>query len=306
MLCLRRFVPADLDENDVARRHATPPAAMIDRSTSHPASLDAVATIATDDAAGLAAIDDGGPRHYAGGKNGAGVYQRHINQIPPHDFYIEAFLGSGAILRRILPARAGSVGIDVDAGVIVAHDVASDRKRNVTFIHGCALAWLSAHCAVPGALPPRTFIYCDPPYVGSVRAWPDRACYRHEMKGEREHAELLRILTAAKAMVMIVGYRGPLYDGALASWRRIDYMAMTRGGVKPESMWMNYAEPTELHDYRYLGDDYRERLRIARKIARWQRRLGALPVLERQAVIRGILSSNAGAGDGAAEDPLPC
>ena len=37
---------------------------------------------------------------YPGGKNGAGIYQRIINHMPPHKTYIEAFLGSGAVLRN--------------------------------------------------------------------------------------------------------------------------------------------------------------------------------------------------------------
>ena len=40
---------------------------------------------------------------YPGGKGGAGVYQTIINNIPPHDTYIETHLGSfageGEILR---------------------------------------------------------------------------------------------------------------------------------------------------------------------------------------------------------------
>lgn len=54
---------------------------------------------------------------YPGGKNGAGVYQTIINQLPPHDTYIEPFLGSGAVLRMKKPARA-SIAIDADADVV--------------------------------------------------------------------------------------------------------------------------------------------------------------------------------------------
>ena len=50
---------------------------------------------------------------YPGGKGGAGVYQTIINNIPPHDTYIETHLGGGNILERKRPA-ARSVGIDVD------------------------------------------------------------------------------------------------------------------------------------------------------------------------------------------------
>ena len=42
---------------------------------------------------------------YPGGKAGAGVCQRIINQIPSHDVYTEPFLGDGALLRRTCPAR---------------------------------------------------------------------------------------------------------------------------------------------------------------------------------------------------------
>lgn len=34
--------------------------------------------------------------NYLGGKNGSGVYQAIINLLPPHDTYIEGFLGTGA------------------------------------------------------------------------------------------------------------------------------------------------------------------------------------------------------------------
>jgi hypothetical protein len=33
---------------------------------------------------------------YPGGKNGLGVYQAIINRMPPHQVYIEPFLGLGA------------------------------------------------------------------------------------------------------------------------------------------------------------------------------------------------------------------
>lgn len=50
---------------------------------------------------------------YPGGKNGAGVYHRLINLMPPHDVYIEPFLGSGAIMRLKRPAEL-NIGVDRD------------------------------------------------------------------------------------------------------------------------------------------------------------------------------------------------
>ena len=41
---------------------------------------------------------------YPGGKAAPGTFQKIINLMPPHEVYIEPFLGGGAILRKKLPA----------------------------------------------------------------------------------------------------------------------------------------------------------------------------------------------------------
>jgi len=51
---------------------------------------------------------------------------------------------------------------------------------------------------------------------------------------------------------------------------------------------MNYPEPTRLHDYRYLGNTYRQRDRIKRKKARWVRRLQQMQPLERYAFLAAL------------------
>ena len=242
-------------------------------------------------AAASAGGDDAGPpTRYAGGKNGAGVYQRLINLMPPHRVYIEAFLGSGAVLRRKRPAST-NIEIDVDAGIIARyiggpvvvsqpyHHCATRR----TLICTDALPWLRDY-----AWRGEELVYCDPPYLGSVRARAGRPLYRHEMMDEVRHAELLQILTSIPAMVAISGYASALYEGFLKGWRRIEFQAMTRGGLATEVVWMNYPAPAALHDYRYLGRDFHDRMRISRKIGRWTRRLKAMPELERAAVISGM------------------
>ena len=56
---------------------------------------------------------------YPGGKNGAGVYQKIISLMPPHDVYIEPFLGGGAVMRLKRPASL-NIGCDLSVSAIAA------------------------------------------------------------------------------------------------------------------------------------------------------------------------------------------
>lgn len=217
---------------------------------------------------------------YPGGKNGSGVYQKLINLIPPHALYVEAFLGGGAVLRLKKPA-AGSIGIDSDGDVI--SQFPSDAVPNLQLLNTDALAWLANT-----ALSDDTFVYCDPPYLMSTRS-TQRAYYRHEFADEAQHCRLLDVLRGLKCMVMVSGYHSQLYANALPGWRTATFTATTRGGRKAtEWVWMNYPEPFELHDYQYLGDNFRQRERIRRKQRRWRARLLKMPNDERYALLETI------------------
>ncbi|MBY8168177.1 hypothetical protein KW507_15995 [Vibrio fluvialis] len=48
-----------------------------------------------------------------GSKAASGAYQQIINLMPPHDCYIEAFLGGGTVMKRKAPAIR-SFGLDLD------------------------------------------------------------------------------------------------------------------------------------------------------------------------------------------------
>ena len=71
---------------------------------------------------------------YPGGKNGAGVFQTLINLIPPHDLYIEAFVGSGAVFRNKRCAPA-SIVIDADGDVAGEWTRLARRRRDLTVMH---------------------------------------------------------------------------------------------------------------------------------------------------------------------------
>jgi site-specific DNA-adenine methylase len=221
---------------------------------------------------------------YPGGKGGAGVFQTIINQQPPHDVYIEPFLGGGSVLLAKRPAST-TIGIDADRSLVARWGDAC----GVELIHGCGISYLQKHW---DQLTAKTLIYCDPPYVLSSRA-RNRSIYAHEMT-DGQHRRLLAVLQGLPCMVQISGYFSPMYCKALSDWRVVRFMAATRGGMREEWLWMNYPAPAVLHDYQFLGADYRERERITRKASRWVARFASLPELERLAILSRIQHSHSG------------
>ena len=238
-------------------------------------------------------------RGYPGGKCGSGVYQRIISQMPPHKHYVEPFLGGGAVMRHKRPARF-NLGIDLDCGVVQR---AASLARNGEWISAVGRGspgdggpvlweWLSVDAVdwlSTWRPPARTVVYCDPPYEMCTRS-SQRRMYRYELDPERLGV-LLDVLLGLSAFVLVSGYPGGQCEYRLRGWRSIWYDVMTRGGVPHrEVLWCNFDAPVELHDYRYLGRDFRERERIRRKQARWVARLSSMTVLERRSVESALLA----------------
>ena len=129
-------------------------------------------------------------------------------------------------------------------------------------------------------------MYADPPYLLDTRR--GGKLYRYEYT-EEQHIELLSCLKQLPCRVMVSGYWSKLYATTLSKWRTVSFQAQTRSGTPAtEWVWLNYSEPIELHDYRYLGNTFRERERIKRRKARWATRLKKMPHLERQALLASL------------------
>lgn len=219
---------------------------------------------------------------YPGGKNGAGVAQVIINQMPPHRVYIEPFLGSGAVFRLKRPAEI-DIGIDLDpAAVRAVAEATRGRPIRPQLYINCALEWLKHYHAQGDEV-----IYCDPPYLCSVRSG-SRPIYRYEFATLEQHLELLGILKRLPCAVMLSGYASDLYATELLGWRVVRYRTMTHRGPVWESLWCNFAEPDQLHDYSLLGADRRKRQDLRRKRERWLSRLSRMPILERLAILSAI------------------
>lgn len=214
--------------------------------------------------------------HYPGGKGG--VYHKLINLMPPHRVYIETHLGGGAVMRHKKPAEI-NIGIEKDPDVVMLWK----KKQPLRFdlILDDAIQFLKEYNFTGDEL-----IYCDPPYLRDTRKKKEKL-YKYD-SSYSEHQELLNLLKTLPCMVMISGYESTLYTEMLTSWNSYNYQASCHHGVATEWVWMNYSAPLELHDYRYLGDNFRERERIKRKSIRWVSRLERMPVLERQALLNAL------------------
>ena len=217
---------------------------------------------------------------YPGGKGT--FFKNLINLIPDHNTYIETHLGGGAVIRNKRPAGS-NIAIDIDPAV---HEMWN--KDNYPHILFCKLDAVLVLKSID--VKPHTFIYSDPPYLFETRK--GGRLYNFEYTDD-QHKELLRCLkdlSSPVVKIMISGYWSELYERELKGWRVASFETMTRGGMATEYVWMNYPEPETLHDYRYLGDTFRDRERIKRKQNRWIAGLRRMPVLERNALIERIMN----------------
>ena len=225
-----------------------------------------------------------------GAKSQSGVWQRIVSLIPPHEVFIEPFLGSGAIMRKKSPASE-NIGRDL-ATPILTRTAASLAKvwpgARFDIRRGCGIEYLETY-----PFTGREFVYADPPYVLSTRS---NKRYDHELT-DADHSRLLRVLRSLPCAVMLSGYPSDLYracgfgpNETLFSWNCDVFQVMTRGHTwATECLWMNYARPAVLHDHSAVGNGWRDRQRIARKRRRWVARLEKLPDLERSTLFAALV-----------------
>ncbi len=231
---------------------------------------------------------------YPGGKAGSGVAHQIINCMPPHDKYVELFGGAAALLRA---KRTAAINFYVEIDRAVCDQFIRWRDAagvSVEIQHGNAIQWLEELMSNKLDEGNGMLIYLDPPYLPSTLSRPansTRNGQRYEYKfGTEAHEKLLSLIIKLKCYVMISGYRSTMYDRVLsesAGWFRKDFQAQTRGGVKTESLWMNYdwRELKELHDYRFLGETFREREVWKKRRQTIERKFNKLSTLEKRAML---------------------
>lgn len=91
-----------------------------------------------------------------------------------------------------------------------------------------------------------TLHYVDPPYVHSTRSMSnpydlEYGGYAFEMT-DAEHEVLGQFLRGLAGMVVLSGYRSPLYDELFHDWERVECRAMADGArARSECLWLNPA-----------------------------------------------------------------
>lgn len=237
--------------------------------------------------------------HYFGGKGGSGTYQRIINHIRPHDVLIVPFLGNCAITRYMRSRTT----IGIDAAWEIIKFWKGMKYDWIELINGCGIEFLEFF--IPeGTI--RYVVYCDPPYPLQSRK-SQLNIYEHELT-DLEHYRLLKVLKRIAKFpnvdLLISTYKNAMYMMELSDWNLDTFNSTTRQGVAVEYLYMNYRNVDgKLHDYSFIGKDYRERERIKKKINRWVSRLEKLPAPERNAIINAIDKSGTNGFDGTAAMP---
>ena len=219
------------------------------------------------------------PRPYPGGKGKA--YPHVINLMPPHSTYIETHLGAGAVMRNKRPA-ARNMGIEIDPAVIHRWKKCDD--------HGFELIQGDAAKILPALdITQDTLVYCDPPYVPDTRR---RArVYRHDYD-EDDHERLLAVLSAIPARIILSGYPSDLYDRLLEGWSVTELTVQTHVGPVKEYLWTNYTPGPVLHDYSFVGIDFREREAVRRRLRTVCTKLGRAQEVERRAAFDRLANSH--------------
>lgn len=227
--------------------------------------------------------------NYPGGKGAPGVAQTIINTMPPHDWYIETHGGQCKILKTKTPAKRNTL---IDLNPVVINAMRPDRyPGRLEVVQADCLDFVLSNYT---AFTPETLLYLDPPYLFETRTYK-RPIYDFEYT-RAQHIELLYFLVfldsqpeQSRPLIILSGYPSALYDRALRGWEAKEFWGRARSGARRiEKIWFNFPPPEVLHDFRFLGGDYRERERIKKKINRNIAKFSAMEGPERQALLNAI------------------
>jgi len=217
---------------------------------------------------------------YPGRKAAAGAWQKILSEIPRCNLFIEAMCGS-AFLSSIINVQNIVIN-DRDRSVIDKLRYAADNVEFRNEDYKCIIA------RYDNGNKERVF-YFDPPYMMNTRSY-QLPIYKFDWK-PADHTRFIKAMLKMKCPTMISHYPCPLYDNAFKSWRKITYNSMTRAGVREESLYMNFPQPVLLQQYAHVGENFTDRQRIKRKVARLVAKLQKEQPQERAAILSAVIDN---------------
>lgn len=242
-------------------------------------------------------------KSYPGGKSGSGTYQAIINRIPPIDVLVSGCVGNCGVTRHIRQPNTVIVN-DLDNDVCNAwlDALQIEEGRSIEFIDGeYNGTYYEVHNAdVTGLIRSRiaekydtaaTLVFLDPTYLIETRK-SKSAIYKHEMTVIDHELLLAAALSLKEAKVMFCAYPNGLYDEVLAGWNTYDFYSKTRNGMALERLYYNYELTDRLHDYRFIGNDFREREANNRIKNNMMAKIKRLPFQLRNSILQEIIALN--------------
>lgn len=217
---------------------------------------------------------------YPGGKGNC--FREIINLMPPHSTYVETHLGGGSVF---LNKRSANTNILNDINIEV---IAQFRAHNSNFVVASCRFFSIDAVDLLGSLSSSKsmLVYCDPPYP--IESRRSGRIYKYEYS-PANHVKLIDMIKTLSCMVIVSGYPNTVYDDALSSWNCHTFTTPTRGGtLATEKAWFNFPVPGHLHDYNYIGSDFREREILKRQKKRWIKRLEKMDPQRRHSLIHAI------------------
>lgn len=193
---------------------------------------------------------------YDGGKSGSGTYQTIINRVPPCDVLISGCLGNCGMGRHIRPAKL-NIFNDRDPHVITSWKNAIQAWENYTLLNMDVVDLIRSVIAEKYDTA-ATFLYLDPPYLFETRK-SKVPIYRFEMTTMDHQLLLGAALELKNVNIMFSAYPNAMYDEYLKGWHTHDFYSKIRNGMALERLYYNYDLTGLLHDYAFIGEDFRER-----------------------------------------------
>ena len=165
-------------------------------------------------------------------------YEEPIDQIDhAHKLIARSFMGQsskGIWQRSGFDTRVNDDGFCSRVNALAAASDTvrqfAERLSGVVVEHDDAIEIIKRHDSAG------TLFYVDPPYVMSTR---NTKIYKHDMSDD-QHRGLAAVLKNLQGMVILSGYRCPLYDELYAGWDRLDRAAHADGARdRVESLWLS-------------------------------------------------------------------